>query len=987
MKKTSFFSRNAFRIFLAAVFLLPIALRGARFAVEGTKNDVKEWLPDGFKETAELRWFRQYFMGDSFVVMSWKGCQLDDPRVEQLAEKLEHPDPQHAAAVHRYIKKVTTGPRVLAQMTDPDGKLKLSREEALRRLDGSLVGRDGKTTCILVTLTNESLGEFRKVLGRARPLTQILMKRENGLLWKVAEDVGIPNADLIMGGPPVDNVAIDDQGEITLLRLVGLSGLLGLCLSYYCFRSKSVTAMVFCCGVYGAAASLAIVYLTGGTCDAVLMSMPSLIYVLGLSGAIHLVNYYKDAVREAGEAGAPEKAVRHGWLPCTLAALTTALGLGSLIMSEIIPIRKFGRYSALGVMFTLAILFALLPAFLELWPPRAKPKTKKNKKKKDTRPDGPEAIATPHGKWSDRLLATGDWIASHHALVAVGCTLVMLTLAIGISKIKTSVHLLKLFDEHVDIIQDYTWLEEHLGNLVPMEVVLRVQPDRMRDGDEAVLTAEGRYRMTFLERMEMTRKVQENIERLPEVDRALSMVTFAPELPEETAGFSAFAERSAYNAKLSEHREDFLNEDYFRDGEGGEELFRISARLAALSDVDYGQFVDQIRASVEPVMAAYLARDEIVSRIACDDRSLAGKRVCVIGVPRDDAVDTATTEAAVVAPAAQLETKAATLVELLRVAGVRVTAVPKAAADYVAMNIVTAGAKNRKLAAYFGKFDLVYVAADHPSIAHGFIEKHAKQLVDGRHIDTLLASQDADTKAGFAPVYTGVVPLVYKAQRTLLSGLVNSIAMAFVLICIVMIAILRSPAAGLLSMLPNIFPVLIIFGSMGWLGIYVDIGTMMCASVALGVAVDDTVHFLTWFRRGILEGLDRRGAVHMAYERCASAMIQTTVIGGFGLAVFAFSTFNPTQRFGILMLVLLATALVGDLVFLPALLSGPIGKFFTKRLKSQAEMRQRKQAEAAARIPSPHFAAEPVRVVSKTVAAPSSVLDSYTQNDDESRAQ
>jgi hypothetical protein len=105
---------------------------------------------------------------------------------------------------------------------------------------------------------------------------------------------------------------------------------------------------------------------------------------------------------------------------------------------------------------------------------------------------------------------------------------------------------------------------------------------------------------------------------------------------------------------------------------------------------------------------------------------------------------------------------------------------------------------------------------------------------------------------------------------------------------------------------------------------------MMTASVALGVAVDDTVHYLTWYRFGLDQGLNRKSAVMLAYERCATAMTQTTLIGGFGLAVFAFSTFTPTQRFGMLMLTLLLAALVGDLIFLPAILSGPIGRFFRR---------------------------------------------------------
>jgi multidrug efflux pump subunit AcrB len=134
--------------------------------------------------------------------------------------------------------------------------------------------------------------------------------------------------------------------------------------------------------------------------------------------------------------------------------------------------------------------------------------------------------------------------------------------------------------------------------------------------------------------------------------------------------------------------------------------------------------------------------------------------------------------------------------------------------------------------------------------------------------------------------------------------------------------------AGMIAMIPNVFPIMIVFGAMGHTGRLVDIGSMMTASVAMGVAVDDTIHFLNWFRQGIAKGLDRLDAIKLAYKKVATAMTQTTLIGGFGLAAFAFSTFMPTQRFGVLMLFLLATALIGDLILLPAILAGPLGKYF-----------------------------------------------------------
>jgi predicted RND superfamily exporter protein len=129
-------------------------------------------------------------------------------------------------------------------------------------------------------------------------------------------------------------------------------------------------------------------------------------------------------------------------------------------------------------------------------------------------------------------------------------------------------------------------------------------------------------------------------------------------------------------------------------------------------------------------------------------------------------------------------------------------------------------------------------------------------------------------------------------------------------------------------MFPNLLPSLMIFGMTGWMGEPVGIGSMMTASVALGIAVDDTLHFVTWFRRGLARGQDRKQAVFYAYGRCGTAMVQTSLICGLGLWVFSFSRFVPTAHFAQLMVMLLAAALLGDRVVFPAILVSPMGRAF-----------------------------------------------------------
>ena len=308
-----------------------------------------------------------------------------------------------------------------------------------------------RQTCLLITLTDVAKDNLAYALGRG------IMGGPRGRLLQLADDSGVQPAappsmapppfdqseiesiagapPLRLGGPPVDNIAIDEEGTVTLVRLVGYSLVLGFVLSYICFGSLKIAMMVFVVGGSSAMLSMACVSWTGGSVDAVLMSMPSLVYVLGLSGAIHVVNYYRDEVRQSGRSGAAGRALKHAAFPCSLAALTTAIGLGSLVTSNLAPINNFGFYSAIGVIATLAILFSFLPAALQTFV------TDSKKSDVESKPSEPEEESALSHWWA----ATGRIIARHHMLVTGVCVLLLALVGLGLSKIETSVQLLKLF--------------------------------------------------------------------------------------------------------------------------------------------------------------------------------------------------------------------------------------------------------------------------------------------------------------------------------------------------------------------------------------------------------------------------------------------------------------------------------------------------------------------------------------------------------------
>ncbi|HBL44059.1 MAG TPA: hypothetical protein DDZ90_11770, partial [Planctomycetaceae bacterium] len=196
--------------------------------------------------------------------------------------------------------------------------------------------------------------------------------------------------------------------------------------------------------------------------------------------------------------------------------------------------------------------------------------------------------------------------------------------------------------------------------------------------------------------------------------------------------------------------------------------------------------------------------------------------------------------------------------------------------------------------------------------------------------------------AGTTHLVTGTIPLFLRTQQAVLESLIKSFGLAFAVIAVVMMILLRSTLGGLITMLPNLMPIGVVFGLLSWMRISVDIGTMITASVALGIAVDGTLHLLTWFKIGIQEGKTKGEAVAAALCHCGPAMWQTSAAVGISLAMLYPAELLLVSRFGVLMCALIVAALLADIIFLPALLAGPLGSLIVSSLK-----KEREQAENA----------------------------------------
>jgi hydrophobe/amphiphile efflux-3 (HAE3) family protein len=151
-------------------------------------------------------------------------------------------------------------------------------------------------------------------------------------------------------------------------------------------------------------------------------------------------------------------------------------------------------------------------------------------------------------------------------------------------------------------------------------------------------------------------------------------------------------------------------------------------------------------------------------------------------------------------------------------------------------------------------------------------------------------------------------------------GQIQSLGLAMLVIFGIIFIIFRSLPVGMISIVPNALPILINFGLMGILGIRLDTATSMISAIGIGIIVDDTIHFLHNFGQELKKDDDYTNAMYRTLSNKGRPIVLTSVILFFGFGVVTFSKFMPTVYFGLLSALMMLTALLADLIVLPALL-------------------------------------------------------------------
>jgi predicted RND superfamily exporter protein len=168
---------------------------------------------------------------------------------------------------------------------------------------------------------------------------------------------------------------------------------------------------------------------------------------------------------------------------------------------------------------------------------------------------------------------------------------------------------------------------------------------------------------------------------------------------------------------------------------------------------------------------------------------------------------------------------------------------------------------------------------------------------------------------------TGMVPLFQRTLNAAMNSMALSYTIAFVLIAIMMIILLGSVKIGLISMFPNVLPVIMSIGFMSMVSMPLDLFTMLVGAIVIGLSVDDTVHFFHNFAKYHHRGHSVKESIEYTMVGTGRALVATTIVLSLGFYVYMFASLSNLVNFGILAGGAITIALFSNILLGPALLT------------------------------------------------------------------
>ena len=702
-----------------------------------SNNAIEVWLDPNDSQLTTYRHFLETFGSEEFILVVMEKDRVINPedlalgkRLSQQLEKI--PGISKVSSVADFYQ-----PGLVNFVTFQ--QLVLSEPVFWK----TWVSKDGKAWALFIQLDHHHQVE------RA-----ILVDQVRVVLKKI-----IPQGERYhMAGPPVFNVTLDSYSRRAALIFSPIIFLLVGLLLWAIYQSLSWAVLALMVAGIVILWSLAGLALFHRELNMVTSALPPLLLVISLSYTLHFLNAYQ-------QEGSLALAISRVNKPILLSSLTTSLGFGSLIVSNINPIRDFGLAAAFGVILAYLLVRTFLPASLGLLNLTTSSENPFCRVRKSRLSIGSYVfgywlfvIGYLFGLGMERLLQRIGDINRRKGWLVLSLGILCLIGAVAyLQQLKIEVNAINFLKSNNPMVRDYTFIEEHLMGLSPLELVVKLPQDTvMNDGA-----------------LRPIRALQSFLEHQTEVVNAFSLLDW-------------------------------------------HQVEKQVVKLSLLLDPFQEMNPEELKPLKEEV-SKYYDPTGIALRISCRLKTLSSSRY-------------------------------------------------------------------KELTQRIEQYTQNYLSPT---------------------IKTTL---------------TGLVPMLITMQDTLLWSQAKSFGLAGLVNALVMLALARSLKPFILAMIPNILPIVLTFGFMGLARIPLDVATVMVASIALGMALDNTIHFIHRFREELDKGNSQVDAIYNTLHGIGRAMIFGSLVTAAGFLILCLSQFKPMIYFGLLSTITIFAALLADLFLHPVLL-------------------------------------------------------------------
>ena len=756
------------------------------------------------------------------------------------------------------------------------------------------------------------------------------------------------------GGIPFQMIFLTDIIQSDLEKLIPLVIILVMAILFISFRSLRGVFLPLSCALMSTVWVLGIMSLLKVPLTIASDGMPVLLVAIGSAYGIHMLSKYNEDVRLGdGKIQGIKDALSEVGIPILLAGITTLIGFLAFLSSNLNLIREFGVFTALGVAFAMIISVTFLPAVLSFL------KVKRVKL---------SAKAT-EAEWSTRMMdKLGGYVLRNTKLIVSGCAFVVLFSLIMIPRLSREVNMIDYFKESSEIRQAEEMMENSLGGSIPIQIVAK------GDLKNPFVLKEMLRLEKFLEAQPDIHAPQSIADLICEMNWVMNGHYTIPETREGVANLWFFIEG---NEVLDQLVADDGSEALIQAKLGTVNTRQMRALVSAIEEYIYGELrtdLVEVRVSLaSPELAVELEKERVerilsaidwdvrqknivwnaynpelrkavAAAVTADSGELDDTLIEVIALKisehlhSDDADFQIEPEEIITAIVADIgnafrlgNTGEDDIITILK------GGVPKSlytddpeAVDYAAESIVaiivdeTRWARTNNLILSIKPLLPQGLAGDEEFLsdlrdAVWEINEDRTTIASSKYTK-LSAEKDVENRTELSAQQTGM-PIIYMdLDRKIMRSQAFSLSIAILLVFFLLAFRLKSLIGGLISITPIVFTILVNFTIMAIFRIPLDVVTVLIGSVAVGIGIDYTIHFITRFKAEHARGKTELEALDKTLETTGKAIVINALSVMMGFLVLVLGNIVPMQRFGYLIALTMIISATASITVLPALL-------------------------------------------------------------------